>query len=224
METRGRGRPARERIVIEDRDEARIFKALEEWAETGDFVALRTRAFVCLLWDGALRPTAARLLNVEHVLASPDSGGLRVATKAVLRATEADEERAFLLSDRTRERLTDYLRVVRDDHWLSKGLRGPLFLSSYFHGTGKRVSNRTLTHCWNLVLKQAGIPRKYTMEDAVYTGRVRFLEAAEGDSDLLSDHAGISAAWATRYRKELESESRPSPRSVLAKATKARQR
>ena len=190
-----RGRPARDRIVIEPKDEKRIFDALEQWAATEDFVALRTRAFVYLLWDGALRPTAARLLNVEDVLVSPGSGRLRVATKAVLRASEGYEERVFLLSDRAREGLADYLRVIRDDEWLPKGLRGPLFLSSYFYGTGKRVSNRSLTHCWNLALNQAGIPRKYTMEDIVYTGRVRFLEAAKGSAELLSDHAGISSVW-----------------------------
>lgn len=221
---RGRGRPPRERIVIEARDEARIFEALEQWARTEDFVALRTRAFAYLLWDGALRPTAARLLNVEDVLASPGSGRLRVANKAVLRASGDDEERVFLLSDRAREGLSDYLRVVRDDEWLPKGLRGPLFLSSYFYGTGKRVSNRTLTHCWNLALKQAGIPRKYTMEDIVYTGRVRFLEAAQGDAELLSDHAGISSMWAAQYAKELDAHAKQSSRDVLARATKARRR
>jgi hypothetical protein len=62
------------------------------------------------------------------------------------------------------------------------------------------------------------------MEDIVYTGRVRFLEAAKGSAELLSDHAGISSVWAAQYAKELDAGSKQSSRDVLAQATKPRRR
>ena len=38
-------------MVIDPRDQNRLLAALERGVESGDFVDLRTRAFVYLLWD-----------------------------------------------------------------------------------------------------------------------------------------------------------------------------
>ena len=136
----------RPRVVIERSDEKRLLRALDSWADTGDFVALRTRAFVLLLWDGALRTKEALHLNAQDVVKDPIAQSVQVLRTVALKPRGAAKikPRHFALSTRARQALVPYLQVVRRDGWLpTRRLEGPLFLSSYHHGKGKRLARGT---------------------------------------------------------------------------------
>ncbi len=196
------GTPSRVRksVVIEPRDQSRIGAALERWASTGDFVALRTRAFVYLLWDGALRTKAAVWLNAEEVVKGPAAGRVHVVQEAVERACEGNNyrERRFLLSDRTRDATAGYLMAARADGWLAKGERlvGPLWISMHHHGSQQRMSQRTAVQAWHTFIGGLSLSRAYQLDDLVLTGRVAFLQAAKGSTEVLSEHADVSPEWA----------------------------
>jgi integrase len=217
-----KGKRPRVRIVPED--EKFILTLLERWAtETGEFVALRTRAFVLLLWDGSIRTKAALALNAEDVVQDPKSRRITVRKNVIERPCEENRyrKRSFVLSERTRAALTDYLRAVRAGGWLpSERLEGPLFLSSTERGKGQRLSARSAIHWWDLFQSKAikGTTREYQLDDVVYTGRLAYLEASGGDSESLSDHSGISRRWAAEYR----SDHKLSPAEVMAKLDKRR--
>ena len=70
----------RTRVEIEPRDEKLIIRAMDDWADEGGFVAARTRAFVYLLWDGAVRTGSALRLNRSTTAGPPllrrPSGGV----------------------------------------------------------------------------------------------------------------------------------------------------
>jgi integrase len=205
----------RKRIAIETADEKRIVRALEDWAQTEDFVGLRLRAFVYLLWDGTLRTKAALSLRAQDVV--PDPTVLRVSKEIVQPPCEGNRFRElhFHVSHRTRDAIADYLRAARRDGWLpNDSFEGPLFLSSYHRGEGKPAAARTMIHGWTLFLKEhAHVAQDYQLDDVVYTGRLAFLRAAGGDSSLLSEHAAISQTWAAAgYRDKT---SAASPKAVL---------
>ncbi len=220
----------RKRVEIAPEDQRKIFDALEAWAapvargdagtaaEFDRFVGLRTRAFVYLLWDGAVRTSIAVSLNAEDVVERPDK--LRVVQQVQQEPCEANRYRqqSFYLSDRTRAALKDYLAVVREDGWLpSSRFEGPLFLSSYHQGTGKRLSARTAIQAWRkLLVDHTDIKVPYQVDDIVYTGRKAFLEAADGNSAVLAEHASITSKWASAGYTESSSDG-SSPRDVLAR-------
>ncbi|HMJ11053.1 MAG TPA: hypothetical protein VK524_06575 [Polyangiaceae bacterium] len=205
----------RKRIAIDSADEKRIIRALDEWAKTGDFAGLRLRAFVYLLWDGTVRTKAALSLQTQDVVADPKA--LRVSKQILQPPCEGNRFRElhFHVSDRTRDAIADYLRVARNEGWLSNGrLEGPLFLSSYHRGQGKPAAARTMIHGWTLFLEErARVSKDYQLDDVVYTGRLAFLKAAGGDSNLLSEHAGISQTWAAAGYSDKSSPG--SPKAVL---------
>ncbi len=215
---------ARKSIVIDPRDQSRIAAAIERWASTGDFVALRTRAFVYLLWDGALRTKAAVWLNAEEVVKDPAAGRIRVVSEAVERACEGNSyrERRFLLSDRTRNAIVGYLKEARAEGWLSRGDRlvGPLWISTHHHGSQQRMSQRTAVQAWHTFLGELSLSRDYQLDDLVLTGRVAFLQAAKGSTDVLSEHAGVSPQWAGRYREHLIDAPTSTAREVMAQLNK----
>src|SRR5688500_2863528 len=107
-------------IILDSRDQARIVAALERWPEQEGFVGLRTRAFVYLLWDGALRTGAAIWLNIEEVVRDSAGSRIHVVEQGVLRPCEGNKyrRRPFDMTDRTRAAIADYLKVARSDGWL----------------------------------------------------------------------------------------------------------
>lgn len=130
-------------------------------------------------------------------------------------------ERSFVVSARTQQALAEYLRVVRQGGWLpTDRLEGPLFLSSVQPGSGQRLSKRTAIHWWETFQRDHGrcCSRTYTLDDLVYTGRLAYVNAADGNTDLLSDHSGISRRSAAEYRLA----SNVTPEDVMAKLDKCR--
>lgn len=188
----------RPRIEIATQDQEQIVRALEKWAATEDFVGLRLRAFVYLLWDGAVRTKVAVALDIEDLVA--DSDVLRIQDRIVQAPCEANRYRElrFFLTKRTRAAVADYLKVARRDGWLvTSKLQGPLFISAQPRGGGKRVARRTMIHAWRDFLEaHTRVKVPYSVDDIVYTGRLAFLRAADGDTSKLSAHTGLTEEWA----------------------------
>jgi integrase len=219
---------ARKSVVIEPRDQNRILAALERWAETGDFVALRTRAFVYLLWDGALRTKAAAWLDADEVVKDPAASRIHVLQEVTQRACEGNNhrERTFLLSDRVRGAVAEYLKLARGEGWLANGnrLEGPLWISTHHRGTQQRMSQRTALQAWHTFLEAVDVSREYQLDDVVLTGRVAFLQAAKGSTDVMSRHAGISPKWGGSYREHLFKSPSSTARDVISALNKQQKR
>jgi hypothetical protein len=202
----------RNAIAIERRDQERIIAALESWPEKEGFVGFRTRAFVYLLWDGALRTGPAIWLDIEEVVKDPRASRIQVVQEAELRSCEATRyrKRPFLMSDRAREAIADYLKVARSEGWLahSPRLEGPLWIASQPRGEQKRMSQRTAMQAWRTFLDGvSGLAEEYQLDDVVLTGRILFAEKALGRTDLISKFAGVSAKWAAHYSSHTRSKS-----------------
>ena len=213
----------RQRIVLEPRDEALLRRGLDNLRGAGDFVSLRTRAFVLLLLDGAVRTKHAVSLNAEDVVSSPASRRI-IASREVAQPPREDNkyrELRFFITDEVREALTDYLKVVRRDGCLpASKLEGPLFLSTYHRGTGQRLTRRAAIAGWDAfqMTHMEKRSQDYSLDDLVYTGRKRFVEAAGMDSSVLSKHTGLSRRTAAKYLDE----SPTSPGDVIEAMNKRR--
>jgi site-specific recombinase XerD len=212
-----RTRPPR---PIDQADQKRLLAALERLPEKDGFVGHRTRAFVYLLWDGALRTGAAIWLNVEEVVKDRTASRIHVVEEPVMRPCEGNKyrERRFVMSERSRDAIADYLRAARRDGWLANAsrLEGPLWISTYPVGTQQRMSRRTAMQAWKTFLADLpGISDDYQLDDVVLTGRVAFANVANASPELMSEHAGIGTKAAARYSDHMAS--RPgSAREVIS--------
>jgi hypothetical protein len=217
----------RQAFVIDGRDQARIAAALERWPEQEGFIGYRTRAFVYLLWDGALRTGSAICLNVEEVLRDSEGGRLHVADEATMRQCggSKDQPRSFAMTDRTRCAIADYLKLARIEGALVGGrLKGPLWIASKPHGAQKRMSQRTAVQAWHTFISGVkGLSRDdFQLDDVVLTGRVAFAQAANASWNLISAHAGIGSKAAARYSEHLPKHLRT--REVLSRLNRQHRR
>jgi hypothetical protein len=205
---------------IDKGDQNRIIAALEKAPEKDGFLGYRTRAFVYLLWDGALRTGAAVFLNAEEVVKDPNASRIQVVEEPVMRACEGNKyrERRFIMSERTRAALADYLKEARRGGWLAKGnrLEGPLWIATHPAGEQQRMSRRTAMQAWKTFLEGVpGLSPDYQLDDVVLTGRVAFATAANASPELISEHAGIGTKAAAKYSDHMPT--RPgSPRDVMS--------
>ena len=212
-----RTRPPR---PIDPADLHRILAALERLPDKEGFVGYRTRAFIYLLFDGALRTGAAICLNAEEVVKDPSASRVHVVDEPVMRPCEGNKyrERRFVMSERTRGAIADYLKAARRDGWLANGtlLEGPLWIATAPVGTQQRMSRRTAMQSWKTFLE--GVPtvaEDYQLDDVVLTGRVAFANEANASPELISEHAGIGTKAAARYSDHMAS--RPgSARQVIS--------
>jgi len=205
-----RTRPA---LVMDARDQTRIVAALERWPEQEGFVGYRTRAFVYLLWDGALRTGSAIVLNIEDIVRDSAGSRIHVLERATMRACEANRyrPRPFEMTERARAAIADYLKVARHEGWLTDGrLNGPLWIATQPPGSQKRMSQRTAVQAWHTFIGAVkGLSRDdLQLDDVVLTGRVAFAGAANASSELISEHAGIGSKAAARYSEHLSKQSR----------------
>lgn len=202
-----RTRPPR---PIDQTDQNRIFAALERLPDSEGFVGYRTRAFIYLLWDGALRTGAAIWLNIEEVVKDRTASRIHVVEEPVMRPCEGNKyrERRFVMSERARDAIADYLKEARRGGWLANGsrLEGPLWISTYPVGSQQRMSRRTAMQAWKTFLEgMPGVSEDYQLDDVVLTGRVAFAKAANASPELISEHAGIGTKAAARYSDHLPS-------------------
>jgi len=220
-----RTRPPR---ALDQAVQKRLVAALERLPGKEGFVGYRTRAFVYLLWDGALRTGAAIWLDIEEVVKDPKASRIHVLQEPVMRPCEGNKytKRRFVMSDRTRAAIADYLREARKGGWLAKEarLRGPLWISSRGAGQQKRMSRRTAMQSWKTFLEgEPTLSPDYQLDDIVLTGRIAFATAAGASPELISEHAGIGTKAASRYSDHVPS--RPgSARDVMAQMNQKRKR
>lgn len=195
----------RKRRLITEADQQRIIEALEVSAKSEDFIALRLRAFVYLLWDGAVRTRAALALNIEEVIDDSAKGRIRIAERARQRPCEENRfgGHEFYFSPRARKAIADYLKSAEATGRLPGGkLKGALFLSSRHVGEAPRCPVRSILASWRRFLQDAGSSAEYQLDDIVYTGRIAYVDAAEGDTSLLSQHAHITEKQAATYQAQ----------------------
>ena len=193
-------RPA---IVLVNEDVGALERALASLAAQGDMASLRPRAFILLRWDGAGGLKAAVALNAEEVVKDPAARRITVRRQVSQRPCEENRYRAhtFPISRRTQAALSEYLAVVRAEGWLADGrLEGPLFLSSHFHGEGRRLTRRAAFAAWDTFQREYfnERTRDYKMGDLVLTGRRSFLRAG-GSTRALALYAAISWRSAETY-------------------------
>lgn len=204
-----RTRPA---LVIDTRDQARIVAALERWPDHEGLVGYRTRVFVYLLWDGALRTGAAVSLNVEQVVQDSAGSRIHVVEQATLRPRESERTpRSFEMTDRARAAIADYLKIARSEGALVDArLKGPLWIATHPLGAQKRMSQRTAVQAWHTFISAVnGLSRDdLQLDDVVLTGRVAFAKAANANTEMISSHAGIGTRAAVRYSDHLSRQSR----------------
>lgn len=215
----------RDSVVIEPRDQKAIFDALERWAATGDFVALRTRGFVYVLADGAVRTKTAAALDIEEVAKETAASRIVIVNEVTQRPCEGNNYRGrkFLLTDRSREAIADYLKVARDEGWLANAgkLQGPLWIATHHRGSQQRMSQRTASHAWNTFLhEKVQASREIQLDDLVITGRLAFLTAAQLSTEVLSEHTGLSQRSAAHYRDHLLSTSSSTAREIVSELNK----
>lgn len=213
---------------IDQADQNRIIAALERLPEKEGFVGYRTRAFIYLLWDGALRTGAAIWLNAEEVVKDPTANRIHVVEEPVMRPCEGNKyrERRFVMSERARNAIADYLREARRGGWLANGSRiaGPLWIASVPVGSQQRMSRRTAMAAWKTFLEDVpAVTEDYQLDDVVLTGRVAFANAANASPELISEHAGIGTKAAARYSDHMAS--RPgSARDVMTQLNQKQKR
>lgn len=189
-------------LLIPGRQERRITRALTQWCTSGEPAALRTRALIYLLWDGAVKTKGALSLDVQDVL---DRTKEQVAAKKVVaqRPCEANRyrQRHFGMRARSRDALTAYLRAGLSAGWLRPAATSPLFVSTSGHRQGQRMSRRTAIHSFRqFQSRHLGQRAMYQLQDLVYSGRVAFLEASGDRVELLQEHAGLTDNQAWKYR------------------------
>jgi len=172
------------------------------------------------------RPTSLRaaVTNAEEVVEDPRASRIRIVEEVAQRSCEGNNYRArtFLMSDRTRSALADYLKVVRSGGWLAKSdrLAGPLWISTHHHGTQQRMSQRTAMQAWRTFLQDVEVSEDYQLHDVVLTGRIAVLSAAKGNTDVLSEHSDISPKWAGQYREHLHTAEPSNIRDVMSQINK----
>lgn len=213
-------RPA---IVLANQDVGALERALASLASQRDMASLRTRAFVLLRWDGAVSLKAALALNAEEIVKDPAARRITVRRHISQRPCEENRyrARAFPISRRTQAALRDYLAVVRAEGWLpNRCLQGPLFLSSHFHGEGRRLTRRAAFAAWDTFQREYFTERTqdYKMGDLVLTGRRSFLRAG-GSTMALAQYAAISWRSAGAYYAPTNDE--PSALEILDRVSRS---
>jgi len=149
-----------------------------------------------------------------------------VVKQAVQRPCEGNtyRERSFLLSERARDAISDYLKVARNEGWLANSERfeGPLWISTHHRGTQPRMSQRMAMQAWRSFLDDVKVSREYQLDDVVVTGRVTLLKAAKGSTNAVAEHAGITLKSAGHYREHLLRSPSSTARDALLQIDKQR--
>jgi hypothetical protein len=162
-------------------------------------------------------------MNAEDVVRDARARRVTILRRVAQRARDEGDhrQRSFVVSARAQEAVAEYLRAARNGGWLpTDRLEGPLFLSSVQPGSGQRLSKRTAIYWWETFQRDQAqdCSRAYSLDDLVYTGRLAYVAAADGNTDSLSDHSGISRRSAVEYGLG----SNVTPEEVMAKLDQSR--
>ncbi|HEX7476800.1 MAG TPA: hypothetical protein VF331_03270, partial [Polyangiales bacterium] len=89
-------------------------------------------------------------------------------------------------------------------------------------GTQQRMSQRMAMQAWRTFTEDVKVSREYQLDDLVLTGRVALLRAAQGSTEAVAEHAGISPKWAGHYSEHLLDASSSTAREALLQINKQR--
>jgi hypothetical protein len=158
------------------------------------FDALRLRAFIHVLWSGALGVQECLALDLDQVL-EPESGGQRVRATCVLRPDQRRDKQSqrrvdaheFPVDPDASKALLAYLRAARQKGWLEEGGRsGPVFVASRGQrsepGHG-RWSKRALESAWRAKLaNMRDLAARYSFRDFRHDAILRRVGSLEEKS------------------------------------------
>lgn len=197
---------------MSERDRRRIRRALKDWAASGSFVGLRTRAIVELAMSSALRLKECCALNTAQILEEP--GRLSIRTVAYLRAPQSkgrrqgvgqrwDSAGSFMLASAARAALRTYLAEAKRREWMAWPPKpdDPLFIGVRARGVSGhgRVSHRIVQHQFLRLQRELGIPEPYMFHELRHDALTRFASAAGGNPYKLAAYGRCHIKTATRY-------------------------
>ncbi|MGV1080685.1 MAG: tyrosine-type recombinase/integrase [Candidatus Nanopelagicales bacterium] len=208
---------ARPRALAPD-DRKRILHTANEWARSGSFTGLRTRAFVHLALGSGLRLKELCALNLTQVL-DRTARGWRLRSQAYLLAPQSkgrrngarkkwDSAGSFYLTKNTRTALTLYLREARKRGWIEwpPAADTPLFVTVKGRGSDDngadhhvRLSHRTAQHAWTLLQARARVTEPYGVHCLRHEALSRFADACGGDSFKVAKFGRCDLRTALRY-------------------------
>lgn len=200
-------------------DRKRIVAAANEWARTGSFTGLRTRAFVALALSGGLRVGELCKLDLDQVL-DRTARGWRVRSQAYLLKTQSKGRRkgppqkhwdsggAFFVTKTARTTLRLYLREAKRRGWISwpPAPGAPLFVTVKGRGVDDngpdhhvRLSTRSAQHEWTKLQKRAQLKHRYGVHCLRHEFMTRVADAANGNPFQVAKLGRCDIRTAMRY-------------------------
>jgi integrase len=185
--------------AIDDGDRGRILAALTQWAASGSFYALRTRALILLVWGSALRLSEALALNIDQILEDPTLDRLgRIRGTALVRADQSKGRRkgprrwnssgAFVLTKPARIALREYLAECHKRGWVTLPVKRdtPLFVTvkggkSKGAPSRERLGKRAAQRSWTEVQKRAKVHEHYRFHDLRHDALTRVGDVSSGN-------------------------------------------
>jgi integrase len=197
-----------------DKDRDRIAAAANRWADTGSFLALRTRAFVLLALSGALRTQELLALELEQVIEHHTGHRYSVLGTGHLRAPQSkgrrkgahqwDSAGMFVIGKRARAALRAYISAAVKRGWLDLPPRKgqPLFIANKGRNGGHvRINRRTAQYAWENLQKRAGLlerRQRYGLHCLRHEAITQFAHESK-DAYAVADYGRISVQTALRY-------------------------
>lgn len=185
--------------AIDDGDRLRILTELTQWASSGNFYALRTRALILLVWGSALRLSEALALDLAQVLEQPHRADLgRLRGTVTVRADQAKGRRqgrhrwnsagAIVVTQPASRALREYLAEALKREWLKlpAAAGDPLFVTIKGGRTPgaasrTRLGSRAAQRSWADVQRRAGIAEPYRFHDLRHDALTRVGRVANGN-------------------------------------------
>jgi integrase len=199
--SRSVGRP------IDEADRTRLVATMNAWAESGSFLALRTRAFVLLAWGSGLLVSEVIALNVRDVLdlrACTSRRRFKVAQVGWF-PTEHSAIK-FTITPAARAALKAYISFgVRAGlltyHSGALFVRAPRTLELVDGGRPRaRISVRAAQRMWSELQSTAQLTQHYRTDDLRFDAIARFAARARGDVHRIRAFARFAdVRTATRY-------------------------
>lgn len=208
MRTRGRELLPQER--------ARLWSILSEWARSGSFQGLRTRALIFLAASSGLRLKELLALNLDQVLESGTRRGrFRVASRGYLAPKQSkgrrkgpstgrwDSAGPFRIPKPVRYALRRYLNAALRRGWITLPPEpgAPLFVTIKDHtGVGRhRLGRRAAQVSWSKAQQRAGVRTPYRFHDLRHDAITRFARHANGNAFTVAAFARCDVQTAQRY-------------------------
>ena len=178
---------------------------MREWAASGSFHGLRTRALMLTVWGSALRVSEALALEVGQVLQGPPTAKQipPIRGTAYLRADQSKKkmgEGSFVITKHAREALRPYLIEGIKRGWIpTDDPKSPLFITAKGGGhNGLKI--RAAQYSWKEAQQRAGILEPYRFHDLRHDALTRVAHKSNGNTFIVMQFGRLrDMSNATRY-------------------------